>query len=107
MRMRISLPVALLLCAGSVAGATDENRTRLMDPNTRFHRLFVVGNGNNAAEDANLRGERGGLLVRVTAAGNEAAGSTSRTLDTPSVDQLRQSLNATFAAARRGDLLCL
>ncbi len=103
MKTRTMVSAAALLLAVGATSALGQDSTRLIDPNKKFHRLFVSGDGDNADENKAMTTERDLIKSRVTAAGNQAAGSTVATLTTPTVDQFRDAITAAFAGAGAGD----
>lgn len=98
---------ALAIAFGFASGAEAQDNTKIVDGGTQFHRLYVLGNGNNDSEDAAFEDDLTDLKNGVEKAGNQANGSTSQTLRKPTIAELQTALNALGTAAGPGDEITL
>jgi hypothetical protein len=103
--------LGVLSWASSVYGQAGE--AKLTDSNTVFHRLYVLGPGNNKAEDLNFLDDYFELKkdleqssttdVQLEASSNHASGSTSTTLTRPTKEELKKELDRLKEKAQSGE----
>lgn len=83
---------------------------RVVDGDTRFHRVYVTGPGEKHFlwhEENGFKDDRDELKNDLEKAGNQAAGSTSQTLDKPTQQKLKETLNALKGTAQPGEEVTL
>jgi len=102
-----ALVVMMLLVL--VSGAAAGSEPRVADAGTQFHRLYVAGNGNDdddgkdsASEEKSFENDRSELQEDLEG-NNQAAGSTSRTLNQPTVAQVTAAINKLKTVTEAGD----
>lgn len=67
--------------------------TKVADPNTAFHRLYVTGSGEKPGDEDSFADDVGELRGDLEKPENQAAGSTSKTLNAPTRDELRAAID--------------
>ncbi|MBD3386629.1 DUF11 domain-containing protein [candidate division KSB1 bacterium] len=82
---------------------TEPLSTKLSDPNTRFHRLAVIGHERFWFENRSRRSNLSELEEDLFKDSNQANTSTFRILTTPTKTQLQTAINGLKAAAQAGD----
>ncbi|MEM2971357.1 MAG: caspase family protein [Candidatus Bathyarchaeia archaeon] len=85
---------------------------KVVDGNTRFHRVYVTGPGKSGPlglwhEENGFKDDRDELKGDLEKSGNQGDGSTSQTLEKPSKQQLRDVLDALKGIAQPGDEVTL
>lgn len=95
--------VAAIAMSGIYLLAHAQAEPVLADPNTEFHRIYVLGNGNDAAEDSSFENDLSEFRNDLESGQNQANGSTSRTLRSPTQQELQDTLNEVFGVAQSGD----
>jgi len=80
---------------------------RVADPNTKFHRIYVLGNGNNEEEDEDLLDDYEELKGDLEDEDNQADGSTSQTFIKPTKTQLKNYIDDLKDVAQPGDEVTL
>jgi hypothetical protein len=97
--------IGLLLVFRAAAGS----EPRVADAGTQFHRLYIVGNGNDddsgkddTSEESSFENDRAELESDLEG-NNQAAGSTSRTLNQPTVAQVAAAINKLKTVTQAGD----
>ncbi|MCB1866240.1 MAG: hypothetical protein KDG50_12520 [Chromatiales bacterium] len=101
-------PVALVfgLLAGALlvpcAAANPVNDSVIVDSDRVFHRIYVIGAGTRS-EISHWNDDLGELKAEIEKPGNQAAGSTSVTLNQPTIKKLSATIAAVAASARPGE----
>jgi|GEM_PF-4775599 len=104
MRKIIGLLIfAMLIITATSIAATFGTEPRLADPSTKFHRVYILGNGNNAEQDEDFYDDYEELKGDLEDEDNQAAGSTSRTFVKPTKNQVKNYLEDLKATAQPGD----
>jgi hypothetical protein len=110
-RLTVVSLLALVAAVSALAffslAAHAADNTKIVDAGTKFHRVYVLGNGNNASEDASFKDDLAELKGVLEKAGNQANGSTSLTLEKPTKTKLRTELTNVISGAHSGDEITL
>jgi hypothetical protein len=106
----VVLAFAALITASFPLAVHAADNTKIVDGTTKFHRVYVLGNGDSTSEDASFEDDLAELKGVLEKPGNQANGSTSRILRKPTKDGpdgLRAALAAVIAGAYSGDEITL
>lgn len=108
-RRRVVSMLVTALFLVTVAGAAAGSEPRVADSGTEFHRLYIAGNGNDnddgkdsESEESSFEDDRSELQEDLEG-NNQSAGSTSRTLNQPTVAQVTSAINKLKNDTRAGD----
>jgi hypothetical protein len=84
-------------------GINPQKEPRLTDPNTKFHRVYVLGAGDSNSEDASFKDDLDKLKKHLETNKNQAPGSTSRTFIKPTKEQVKGYLDQLKKNAQPGE----
>ena len=105
--MKTKIFIILVLTLMITAIASNANiigpEPRLADPNTKFHRLYILGNGNDEDEDEDMYDDYEELKDDLEDEDNQAAGSTSKTYKNPTKNQIQNYITSLKDTAQPGE----
>lgn len=99
----MTLIILLNLAVITSFPANDKTETEVADKNTRFHRLYVLGNGDNDDQDESFWDDYEDLREDLESEDNQAPGSSSNTLETPTKAKLKDEIDKLKQKAKPGD----